>query len=163
MKKKILAVLLMATLALGVTACGGGKPEGELKFTAPEGFSYVAEEDMYYSEDQFANLNYITTENDGSFRVVTKAYMEENLESQLSAQFGETLDIKIENWNEITVDGYEAVDYTMSYEISGLELEQRQVIINGTDNYHYVTFTQLGGSDYNSAFQTCINSFDFTN
>ena len=107
------------------------------------------------------NINYQTLKNDGSFSSVTESLMEVSLESQLSAQMGEQLDITITEWIETEVDGYDAIDYTIEYTLSGIQIVQTQIIIDGTDNLHYLTFTQMAGADYADAFAACEDSMKF--
>lgn len=183
MKKRILALVMIAVLAFGLTACGKAakvakdvvdnaveennaasnkkESEGTLTFEVPEGFTLDAAQQLYVSEDGMANINYQTLKNDGSFSAVTESLMEVSLESQLSAQMGEQLDITITEWIETEVDGYDAIDYTIEYTLSGIQIVQTQIIIDGTDNLHYLTFTQMAGADYADAFAACEDSMKF--
>lgn len=191
MKKKLLALLLMTALAVSVTACGGttrndrdyddmesdfdeddadeedeeevAESEGTLVFDVPEGFSYDAESMQYLSTtaDEVANINYITNPNDGSFHTTTADMMEEALESTLSGVYGETIDLTMTKWDDIEVDGYEAVQYQVEYLFSGIEVIQMQVIVNGVDNLHFVTFTYLEQEGYADAFEACVDSLRF--
>lgn len=210
MKKKLLAVIMMAVLALSVTACGGGvldiakdvndavnsskedkendteddvniedsindaldnseeveedttaESEGTLTFTVPEGFVYDESSQLYNSPDYLGNINYLTMDNDGSFNMVTKALMEMGLESQLTSQFGSEVDITVTSWEDVTVDGYEAIRYSISYELSGISVVQTQIIINGTEKLHYLTFTEMNNSGYADEFAACEETMKF--
>lgn len=206
MKKKLLAVIMMAVLAFSVTACGGivgvvddiedaqsdekeneeveddandiedavsdaleddvedevvAESEGTLTFTVPEGFVYDEATELYNSPDSLGNINYLTMENDGSFSMVTQALMEMGLESSLASQFGSEVDITVTSWEETTVDEYEAIRYSISYEVSGIPIEQTQIIINGTEKLHYLTFTGMNTTDYADEFAACEASMKF--
>ena len=183
MKKRILALMMIAVLAFGLTACGKAakvakdvvdaaveenktssnkkESEGTLTFEVPEGFTLDESQALYVSADGMGNINYQTLANDGSFSAVTESLMEVSLESQLSAQMGEQLDITITEWIETEVDGYDAIDYTIEYTLSGIQIVQTQIIIDGTDNLHYLTFTQMAGADYADAFAACEDSMKF--
>ena len=191
MKKKLLALLLMTALAVSVTACGGttrndrdyddmesdfdeddadeedeeevAESEGTLVFDVPEGFSYDAESMQYLSTTagEVANINYITNPNDGSFHTTTADMMEEALESTLSGVYGESIDLTMTQWDYIEVAGYEAVQYQVEYLYSGYEVIQMQVIVDGVDNLHFVTFTYLEEEGYADTFEACVDSFRF--
>ena len=163
MKKRILAVVMMAVLALGMTACGQ-KSEGNLVFTAPAGFVYDESVACYVGPNypnELANINYYSQVNDGSFKTVTESNIEAALEDGLSQGFGENVDITLTRWEETEVDGYEAIIYTCEYTYSGLEFEQTQIAINGKDNFHYVTFSDFAGSQYADDFETLIDGMTF--
>ena len=167
MKKRILAAAMMLVLALGVTACGGKqlKSEGELLYDLPAGFTYDEAAECYYAPgypDELANINYLTEKNDGSFKTLTKANIEDALEEGLSQGFGEDIDITITRWDETDVDGYEAIIYSCEYSYMGIELAQTQIAINGKDNFHYVTFTDFADSDYADDFEDCLDSMKFS-
>lgn len=201
MKKKIVALCLMAVLTFSVTACGGSdstkadnndsndvnvnadvdvdtdvdadvdadvdtevaESEGTLVFDAPEGFTYDETAGLYTSPNanEMANINYYSIQNDGSFYLVTESMMEEALESSLSAAYGETLDIDVTKWESIVVDGYDAISYEITYDYSGFSIIQAQVIVNGTDQLHYLTFTSEASEGYADEFAACINSMRF--
>ena len=192
MKKKILALLLMAALAVSVTACGGTtsdnnvsddveadvdedvdadeeeeeeepKSEGVLVFDVPESLVFDEANNQYVSTEEgvLANINYITNPNDGSLATTTKEMMEEALEPSLSSTYGTTIDLEITKWDSIKVDGYDAVSYQMEYDYSGMKVIQAQVIVDGTEKLHFVTFTYLEQEDFADEVAACIDSFRF--
>ncbi len=140
------------------------KSEGALTLTAPEGF-VLDEASMTWgtAAEEVTNINYTKVGNDGSFDTVTAEIMEPALEASLESSFGEKIDLEITNWETITVDGYEAIDYTIEYAYYDLQIVQRQIIINATDNFHYVTMTYLTTSGYIAAFDDVVASIQFEN
>ena len=211
MKKKLLALLLMTTLAVSVTACGDtssndrdfddvemdededeeetdedeedkdvdveadekeeveeeeaevAKSEGTLVFDVPANMVFEEENNQYVSTEEgvLANINYITNPNDGSFDTTTKEMMEEALEPSLSSVYGETIDLDITRWDYIEVDGYDAVVYEFEYMFSGMKVIQAQVIVDGTENLHFVTFTYLEQENFGDEVEACIDTFRF--
>ena len=139
------------------------KSEGVLVFDAPENMVFDEENNQYVSTEEgvLANINYITNPNDGSFDTTTKEMMEEALEPSLSSLYGETIDLDITRWDYIEVDGYDAVVYEFEYMFSGMKVIQAQVIVDGTDNLHFVTFTYLEQEDFGDEVEACIDSFRF--
>ena len=61
----------------------------------------------------------------------------------------------------IEVAGYEAVQYQVEYLYSGYEVIQMQVIVDGVDNLHFVTFTYLEQEGYAYVFEACVDSFRY--
>lgn len=188
MKKKLVALLVMATLVFGITACGSSEApsndadnsnvenevdgdtevelesEGTLIFDLPEGWTYDEASDLYYGPNypnEMANINYYSIANDGSFGLLTQAMMEEALEESLTSAYGEAMDIEFTKWEEATVDGYESIEYTITYEYAGFEIAQTQVIVNGKDNFHYLTLTEATAEGYAETFNTIIDSMRF--
>lgn len=163
MKKRILVLAMMVAMVFGITACGK-ESEGTLMFTVPEGFVYKEELACYVGPNypnELANINYYTYENDGSYKTITKSNIEAALEDGLSQGFNADIDITITRWEETEVDGYEAKVYACEYTYGGMEYEQVQIAINGTDYFHYVTFSDFGDSSYIDEFDECINSMVF--
>ena len=139
------------------------KSEGVLVFDAPENMVFDEENNQYVSTEEgvLANINYITNPNDGSFDTTTKEMMEEALEPSLSSVYGETIDIDITKWEYIEVDGYDAIVYEFEYMFSGMKVIQAQVIVDGTENLHFVTFTYLEQENFGDEVEACIDSFRF--
>ena len=139
------------------------KSEGVLVFDAPANMVFDEENNQYVSTEEgvLANINYITNPNDGSFDTTTKEMMEEALEPSLSSLYGETIDLDITRWDYIEVDGYDAVVYEFEYMFSGMKVIQAQVIVDGTENLHFVTFTYLEQENFGDEVEACIDSFRF--
>lgn len=137
--------------------------EGTLVFDVPEGFVWDEEANAYKSTDEniLANINSLANPNDGSFGATTQDVMEEALETTLSNTYGETIDLTVTKWDNIKVDGYDAISYEIEYVFSGLDVVQAQVIVNGTEKLHFVTFTYLKNEGYQDEFAACIDSFRF--
>lgn len=135
--------------------------EGTLAFAVPEGFVYDDVNQIYNSADGMANIIYSTMENDGSIAYVTQELMETGLESSLTSQFGTELDITFTLWEEITFEGFDAIQYCIEYEVSGISIVQTQVIIGATENLHYLTFTDMSGGEYDDEFAAVIESMKF--
>lgn len=163
MKKRILALAMMMVLALGMTACGA-ESEGTLVFDVPEGFVYDEASQSYLGPNyptELANMNYLTTENDGSFKTITESNIEAALEDTLSDNFGTDIDIEITRWEKTEVDGYDAIIYTCEYSYMTMDIVQTQIAINGTDYFHYVTFSDFADSEYIDDFEACMKSMKF--
>lgn len=137
--------------------------EGTLVFDVPEGFVWDEEANAYKNTDEniLANINSLANPNDGSFGATTQDVMEEALETTLSNTYGETIDLTVTKWDNIKVDGYDAISYEIEYVFSGLDVVQAQVIVDGTEKLHFVTFTYLKNEGYQDKFAACIDSFRF--
>lgn len=135
--------------------------EGELKFDVPEGFVYDDKTRLYTSQDGLGNINYLVKNNDGSFSMTTQMLMEMGLESSLSSQLGVEVDITIVSWEETEVDGYEALRFSITYTVEEIFIEQTQIVVNGTKNLHFLTFTEMENADYENDFTVCEQTLRF--
>lgn len=135
--------------------------EGTLVFDLSDSFVYNETDDCYYATDGITNVIYSTETNDGSFALVTQTMMEKVFEESYTEAFGEDIDITITSWEEMEVDGYEAILYVFEYQYMEIEFAQAQIAINGTDYFHYLTFTGMKGSEYMDDFQACIETMRF--
>lgn len=163
MKKKILVTVMMLAMVLGISACGQ-RSEGALMFDVPAGFVYNSEVRCYLGPnypDELANINYYSYENDGTFGILTKEIVEMTMEESLSESFLEDIDITLTRWEKTKVDGYKAFIYSYEFENGGIGYEQTQIVINGKDYIHYVTFSDYIDSPYTDEFDRCIKNMRF--
>lgn len=136
--------------------------EGDLKFDVPEGFVYNQEQRVYKSADSLASINYVTSNNDGNFDLLTQAELEEELEVEMTALLGVETNITITSWENISVDGYEAIRYTANYKIGDLTtIYETQIMINGTKKYHFVTYSQNSTTKYTEVFEAFEETLRF--
>lgn len=135
--------------------------EGTLTFAAPEGFVYDDVNQIYNSADGMANIIYSTMENDGFIAYVTQELMETGLESSLTSQLGTELDVTFTLWEETTIEGFDAIQYSIEYEMSGIPIVQTQIIIGATEKLHYLTFTDMSDGEYDDEFEAVMESVKF--
>lgn len=135
--------------------------EGTLTFAVPEGFVYDDVNQIYNSADGMANIIYSTMENDGSIAYVTQELMEIGLESSLTSQLGTELDVTFTLWEETTIEGFDAIQYSIEYEMSGIPIVQTQIIIGATEKLHYLTFTDMSDGEYDDEFEAVMESVKF--
>lgn len=135
---------------------------GELTFDIPEGFSdngagYFAHSDATV----VANINITEVASDGSFATTTKDMLLQAMEMSLEAGFGIELEVDMPVYENIKIDGRDAIKYTIKYEYSGIVLIQTQYIIDDVDYYRYVTYTSTDGDGYEAIFDASGDSIRF--
>lgn len=195
MKKKLLALTLMCSFALSLSACGGSKNEdsaetsstetqvsaeasasadstdttdvapeelGTFTFDIPEGFA-EAGENYYSPEDttKFSNINYLNENNDGSFAELTTDMLVEASKTSLEAYYGETVDIQLTDSRFYTIQGCDALRYTIEYTLAGTKLIQTQCIVDAPDLLHFVTYTEIDDEGFLDVFEDSIASIRF--
>lgn len=177
MKKRGLIIALVAAMMLSMAACGDKAKsasdidavvtEGSLTLDLPEGFakdedSSSEDVDMYTAgQDVASNINITTTANDGSFGQVTPEMLIESTEDQIAQYYGVEVDIELLEKEEYTINGCNALSYSFEYELSGVPLKQRQVIVEAPDTYYFVTFTDMNGEGYFEAFDAAADTIRF--
>lgn len=135
---------------------------GELTFDIPEGFSdngagYFAHSDATV----VANINITEVASDGSFATITKDMLLQAMEMSLEAGFGVELEVDMPVYENIKIDGRDAIKYTIEFEYAGIVLIQTQYIIDDVDYYRYVTYTSTEGDGYESIFEASGDSIRF--
>ena len=135
---------------------------GELTFDIPEGFSdngagYFAHSDATV----VANINITEVASDGSFATITKDMLLQAMEMSLETGFGIELEVDMPVYENIKIDGRDAIKYTIKYEYSGIVLIQTQYIIDDVDYYRYVTYTSTEGDGYEAIFDASGDSIRF--
>ena len=76
--------------------------------------------------------------------------------------YQEDVDINMLSWEEITIDGYEAVRYEMSMMVLGNEIAETQIVINGDEKLHFFTHSHNCKTDiYNDELVELEKSLRF--
>lgn len=116
---------------------------------------------VYYSPDypnDTSNINLYTSAKDPNFSKATKEQFEAALQDAFQNLEGaEDLDISINTFEFVEVDGMQAIRVEASYTLSGMEIRQTQYMVDGDKNYAF-TFTEVNDADWSEVFAQCIDS-----
>lgn len=155
--KKLLA-LLLAAMAVGLTACGPAASQATptpvvtgYEVDLPDGFEALEMEgvDRYYMNADGSNLNVLVSEktesDDKAFGSVTADALREALEEGFLDSLEAEVDITDVSFTQNPVDGFEAYQYTCTYALWGVEMEQFIVCVNA-DKLYTFTYTDTTGA-----------------
>lgn len=129
--------------------------EAAIKAEIPEGFTEAAE-GMYLNPDypnDSSNIIIMTTAGDAS-----EIPSEEAFKEQLIASLGDTeMEVAVEDYEQYTVSGYDAVRMTIQYSMEGVELSQTYVMVFGDGVIGSAIYTAQGDA-WIDAFDESIDS-----
>lgn len=162
MKKSFIVLLLIALCLVG---CGSGStpaPVIDYKMDVPEGFVESPAEgvDLFYSNmEDGSNINMVIDQKDPSFKAITAKALQNAVEDAFKETYGLDVSITENYFTTNKIDGYPAYQYSISYEIWGIPLQQLQVGIDADKTYIF-TFTDMTAGDWMDAFEECVKSID---
>ena len=132
---------------------------GTIEFDLPEGFVDSGNEGMWITETyptDTSNIVYTSAEDDPVGIDFTSKRYEESVEAQYTA-VGYEVDLTVDSFEKIEVDGFEAVKIVSTSVISGIEIHQIQYSIQIGKTTASITFTQ-NGDEWTKEFEECADS-----
>lgn len=133
-------------------------------FKVPDGFTAdESNADMYYAPDypnDSSNIYVASGDSDPNFEKYTADILETGLESSLTQQLGENIDITIDSFDYTTIDDLPAYRLVMHYTYSDTLITQLQIGVNADKSYSF-TYTQAGDADWMEAFDTSAATIHF--
>ena len=156
--KRMLALAAALLMILCLAACGGGSAnkytyEG-ISLELPEGFTVDESSSTIIAygpdyPDKTDNITFVYATADSADN-----YSQEIFESYYSAMFGS---IDSHSFDKTTISGKDAIKYSYTISMNGVEMDQTQVMVFLSDKTVSVTYTSVTG-EYDSAFTKSINS-----
>lgn len=123
----------------------------QISLEIPEGFEEQSE-GVYMNMEDGSNIMYMTYEGVGG------EFPEEDVfAEQLKASLADEAEITVDEYEKITVSGYEALRVTMSFEMDGTTGKQTQIMISGDTFYGIAAYTQTDDV-WTDAFEESIQS-----
>lgn len=135
----------------------------ELTCVLPDGFETYPDEEGLYVHKSFpkdvSTISYVISESDEV--EMTKEMLETDLEADYLDAYGDNVDVKIIEFENIKVDGRRSLRIKLEYEFKGTMYEQLMyVIYNGADA-HVLNFTQEKDGKWAEEFEACVESIAF--
>ena len=123
----------------------------QIKFDVPEGFEEQGE-GVYMNMEDGSNIMTVTYEGAGG------AFPDKDVfATQLQASLSGEAEISVDEYEEFTISGYNALRVGMSFDMDGVTGTQTQIMISADTFYGIVAFTQQGDA-WTDAFEESINS-----
>ncbi len=156
--KKTLAILLALMMTVGLAACGAPAAEEtednrvvvDYEIDIPEGFEEQEIEglELYCMNADGSNINMTvldkTAADDASFEGITVEMLRETLQDGFLQTYEVEVNIEEDSLTQEPVCDFPAYQYTCSYELAGVPLEQLVVCINA-DKIYTITYTDATG------------------
>lgn len=168
--KKAVALLLALGMTVALSACGGTSQDNRVvtgyDIDAPEGFEEMEMEgvELYYINEDGSNINMTVAEktgmDDASFDEITVEMLRETLEEGFLSAYDLEVTIAEDSLTRDPVSDFPAYQYTCSYELGGVTLEQLIVCINA-DQVYTITYTDASGS-WMDTFRTSAQNIQLT-
>lgn len=118
-------------------------------FDLPEGFEESEDVDNLYVTARYpldtSMIYYEIMEGDISLQMMTEEFFKEQAKEGLHQTYGEDIELNIDSYKSMKIDGYPAFRILCHYEVDGIKITQLEYIINA-DKTYVVTYSQT--SDY---------------
>lgn len=156
MKKGLALAVTLGLTAIILTGCGqsatgqDNRVVTDCVMEVPEGFEQVEVEglDRYYSHVDGSNISLLVTDksgaDDAAFQGITAEMLRQTLEEGFVESYGLEVEITQDSLAREPVCGFDAYQYTCSYELGDAPLQQLVVCVNA-DRIYTVTYTDISG------------------
>ena len=135
----------------------------ELTCVLPDGFEAYPDEEGLYVHKSFpkdvSTISYVISESDAV--EITKEMLEADLEADYLEAYGDDVDVKISEFENVRVDGRRSLRIKLEYEFKGVEYEQLMCLIYNGADAHVLNFTQEKGGKWTEEFEACVESIAF--
>lgn len=135
----------------------------ELTCVLPKGFEAYPDEEGLYVHKSFpkdtSTISYVITDSDSE--EVTREMLETDLEADYLDAYGDEVDVKVNEFKVVKIDGRKSLRIKLEYEFKGVEYEQLMYYIYNGADAHVLNFTQEKGGKWTEEFETCGESIVF--
>lgn len=125
-------------------------------FEVPEGFEESEETEGLYVTARYpldsSMIYYEVMEQDTSMQLMTEELFLEQSEENLRLAYGEDIELTIDSFESVKIDGYPAFRILCRYEIDGIKVTQLQYAINADKSY-MIIYSQTNDYDWMEAFE----------
>ncbi len=146
MKKNFIPALL---IVFCFTGCGKREPAViDYQFDVPDGFEETQLEGLtlcYANMSDGSNINMNTQDKDPGFKNITAQLLHDSLTETFSSAYGVEVEITDNYFTTDKLDGYPSYQYSISYEIQGVPIQQLIVGIDADKTYTF-TYTDMSGN-----------------
>ena len=167
-------IFFLALLVVGLAACSGPSAEEtednrvvvDYEIDIPEGFETQEVDglELYCANADGSNINMTilekTAADDASFSGITAQMLRETIQEGFQDSYELEVSIEEDSLTQEPVCDFPAYQYTCSYELAGVPLEQLIVCINA-DKIYTITYTDISG-EWMEAFQSSAQNIQLT-
>lgn len=125
-------------------------------FTLPEGFEEAEDLPGLYLNEHYptdaSTIYYVELEKDTALQLMSENTFKDNMESELRNSYGSEVNINIETFEKIEIDGFASFRILYDYISGGIKFTQLQYIINAEKTY-VITYSQTDEYDRMEEFE----------
>lgn len=125
-------------------------------FTPPEAFAEAEDAEGVYVTKRYpidaSTIHCVTLEKDDAMQLLTKETFEAQTEEQFREAYGEEVDVTVDSFEQIKIDGYPAFRILCHYRVGDTEMTQLEYAINADKSY-VITYSQTGEYDYMEEYE----------
>lgn len=136
--------------------------DAELTCELPRGFrAYQDEEGLYVHKNyptDLSTISYVISESDEDITQMKQEEFTDLLEADYYDAYGDNVEIQIEEYDHIEVDGRNGLRIKFEYEFKGVEYEQLMCAIYNGDETHILNYTQEKDGKWMEEFEKSADS-----
>lgn len=127
-----------------------------LEFALPEGFEEADDMPGVYVTGRYpidvSSIYYAEREQDISLQLMTEELFLAHVKETFASDYGKDVDITLESFEKIKIDGYPAFRILCSYTLEEIKITQLEYIINADKSY-ILTYSQTSDYDRMAEFE----------
>lgn len=138
--------------------------EADLTCILPDGFNEHDVEGLYVHKNyptDTATIDYMIVESDEDIMEMAKEEYKEMLEVEFLDRYGDDIEVVINSFEKIRVDGRNGLKVKMEYEFRGTVYEQLIYLIKNGDENHNLSFTQEKDGGWMDEFEKSGDTISF--
>ena len=93
-----------------------------------------------------STIYYVELEQDISLQLMTQDTFTEQMEQQFVDTYGEEIDLQVDSFEKIKIDGYPGFRILCHYSVGDVNISQLEYVINADKSY-VITYSQTGEYD----------------
>lgn len=125
-------------------------------FTLPEGFEASEDMEGMYVTGRYpidaSTIYYAQLEQDMALQLMTKESFQEQTQENLRELYGETVEITIDSFEQISIQEYPAFRILCHYQVGDVKVTQLEYAINA-DKTYMIIYSQTGDYDWMEAYE----------
>lgn len=154
--KSQLTAELLEENALDTSVVDNTRTTRGCTFTLPEGFEASEDMEGMYVTGRYpidaSTIYYAQLEQDMALQLMTKESFQEQTQEDLREIYGEAVEIIIDSFEQITMQGYPAFRILCHYQVGDVKVTQLAYAINADKSY-VITYSQTGDYDWMEAYE----------
>ncbi|MBP3475280.1 MAG: hypothetical protein J6K48_03045 [Lachnospiraceae bacterium] len=148
--KNELAIELLKEQEMDTSVLENTRATKGCTFTLPDTFEESEDMPGMYVTKRYpidaSTIYYVALDQDVALQLMTEETFKEQAESDFRQAYNEDIEVVIDSFERIRIDGYPAFRILCHYEVNGIEITQLEYAINADKSY-VITYSQTGDYD----------------